>query len=128
MATIIGNHKIPMGLLFKEIYIPNKKRNAPLKTVQLSGRSQVLGQFILYQCKGISGTASSHVFLQSVVEIVLKKIGHEQSGGQIVKSQEISVFIMLSCQISLSNWNHLSRPTCIQTLILCKFYLLIHHT
>ena len=30
--------------------------------------------------------------LQSGVKIVLKKIGHEQSGGQIVKSQEISVF------------------------------------
>ena len=28
---------------------------------------------------------------QSGVETVLKKIGHEQSGGQIVKSQEISV-------------------------------------
>ena len=29
--------------------------------------------------------------LKSGVEIVLKKIGHEQSGGQIAKSQEISV-------------------------------------
>ena len=29
--------------------------------------------------------------LQSGVEIVLKNIGHEQSGGQVVKSQEISV-------------------------------------
>ena len=29
--------------------------------------------------------------LHSGVEIVLKKIGHEPSGGQIVKSQEISV-------------------------------------
>ena len=35
--------------------------------------------------------------LQSHVEIVLKKFGYEQSGGQIVKSQEISVFIMLFC-------------------------------
>ena len=35
--------------------------------------------------------------LQSGVKIVLKKIGREQSGGQIVKSQEISVFIMLCC-------------------------------
>ena len=61
--------------------------------------------------------------LQSGGEIMLKKIGHEQSGGQIVKSQEISVFIMLSCWISASNWNHLSRPNCIQTLILCKFHL-----
>ena len=47
--------------------------------------------------------------LQSGVELVLKKIGHEQSGGQIVKSQEISIFIMLSCWINCSNWNHLSR-------------------
>ena len=31
-----------------------QKRNAPLRTVQLSGRSQVLGQFCLYQCKGKS--------------------------------------------------------------------------
>ena len=34
---------------------------------------------------------ASYVSLQSGVEIVLKKIGHEPSGGQIVKSQEISV-------------------------------------
>ena len=38
--------------------------------------------------------------LQSGVEMVLKKIGHEQSRGQIEKSQEISVLIMLSCWIS----------------------------
>ena len=30
--------------------------------------------------------------LQSDVETVFKKIGHEQSGGQIVKSQEIKRF------------------------------------
>ena len=83
----------------------------------------MIDQFSLYQCKGMSGTAASHVFLQSGVIIVLKKIGHEQSGGQIVKSQEISVFIMLSCWISSSDWNHLSKPNCTQTLVLCKFYL-----
>ena len=72
----------------------------------------------------MSGTAASQG-----VEIVLKKIGHEQSGGQIVKSQEISVFIMLSCWISSSNWNHLSRPNCTQTLVLCKsiFKFIIHN-
>ena len=58
--------------------------------------------------------------LQSGVEIVLKKIGHEQSGGQIVKPQEISVFIMLSCWISSSNWNHISRSNCTQTPILAS--------
>ena len=43
-------------------YILGKKRNAPLRTVQLSGKSQVIGQFSLYQCKGMSVTAASHVF------------------------------------------------------------------
>ena len=31
---------------------------------------------------------------------MLKKIGYEPSGGQIVKSQKISVFIMLFCWIN----------------------------
>ena len=44
------------------VYIPDKKRNAPLRNVQLSGRSRVIGQFSLSQCKGMSGTAASHVF------------------------------------------------------------------
>ena len=39
-----------------------QKRNAPLRTVQLSGRSQVIGQLSLYQCKGMIGTAALHVF------------------------------------------------------------------
>ena len=43
-------------------HIPNKKRNAPLRTVQLSGNSQVIGRFSLYQCKGMPGTAALHVF------------------------------------------------------------------
>ena len=40
-------------------YIPDKKKNAPLRTVQLPGRSQVIGKFSLYQCKGMSGTVAS---------------------------------------------------------------------
>ena len=43
-------------------HIPDKKRNAPLRTVQLSGKSQVIGKFSLYQCNGMSVTAVSHVF------------------------------------------------------------------
>ena len=54
---------------------------------------------------------------------MLKKIGHEQSGGQFVKSQDKNVFIMLSGWISSSNWIRLSRPNCTQTLIICKFDL-----
>ena len=40
--------------------IPDKRRNAPLRTVQLSGKSQVIGQFSLYKCKCMSGTAELH--------------------------------------------------------------------
>ena len=36
--------------------IPDKIRNATHRTDQLSGRSQVMDQFRLYRCKGISGT------------------------------------------------------------------------
>ena len=111
-----------VSVLIHDLYYTPQKKKAPLRTVQLSGRSQVIGQFSLYQCKGMPGTAASRL-LQSGVEIVFKKIGHEQSGGQIVKSQEISVFIMLSCWISSSNWIYLSRPNCTQTHILCKFYV-----
>ena len=32
-------------------FIPNKKRNAPHRTVQLPGKSQVIGQFRLYGAK-----------------------------------------------------------------------------
>ena len=42
--------------------IPDKKRNAPLRTGQFSGKSQVIGQFSLYQCKGMSVTVASYVF------------------------------------------------------------------
>ena len=63
----------------------------------------MIGQFSLYQCKGMSGITVSHAIVQSGVEIVLKKIGHEPSGGQMVKSQENQRFIMLSYTISSSN-------------------------
>ena len=43
-------------------YKPNKKRNAPLRTIRFSGKLKGIGQFSLYQCKGMSGTAASHVF------------------------------------------------------------------
>ena len=49
--------------------IPNKKRNAPLRNVPLSGRSQVIGQFSLYDCKGISSAASSHVFCNLALKL-----------------------------------------------------------
>ena len=55
-----------VGVNAKELicirYIPDKKRNAPLRTFQLSGISQLIGQFSLYQFKVMQGTAASHVF------------------------------------------------------------------
>ena len=41
--------------------IPDKIRNATRRTDQLSGRSQVMGQFRLYLCIGMSGTAAIHI-------------------------------------------------------------------
>ena len=62
----------------------DKKRNTPLRTVQLSGRSQVIGQLVYISAKVRQVLLR---LLQSGVKSVLKKIGHEPSGGQIVKSQ-----------------------------------------
>ena len=52
---------------------------------------------------------------------MLKKIAHEPSGVQIVKSQKMSVFYNALMLISSSNGTSLSRSKCTQTLILCKF-------
>ena len=58
----IPKYKYSLIKLRLSSHIPAKKRNAPLRTVQLPGQSQVIGQFILYQFKGMSGNAASHVF------------------------------------------------------------------
>ena len=103
-------------------YIPDKIRNVTRRTDQLSGTSQVMSQFRLYRCKGMSGTAALHIVCNQA-SIMSTKNGQKPSRGQIVKSQKISVFIMLSCWISPSNGNLLSRPNGTQTVLLCKFYL-----
>ena len=54
---------------FSQKVYPTKKRNAPLRTVQLSRKSQVIGQFSLYQCKGMSVTDASHVFCNQVSKL-----------------------------------------------------------
>ena len=72
-------------------YIPDKIRNATRRTDQLSGRSQVMGQFRLYRCKGVRYCCVTYG-LQPGVKNVHKKIGQKPSRGQIVKSQKISVF------------------------------------
>ena len=54
--------------IYVYIYL-TKKENAPLRTVKLSGRSQVIGMFSLYQCKGMPGTAASHIFCNLVSKL-----------------------------------------------------------
>ena len=92
------------------IYTPDKIRNATRRSDQLSGRSHVMGQFRLYRCKGMSGTAALHIVCNQASKMCTRKFAKKPSRGQIVKSQKISVVIMLSCWISPSNGNHLSRP------------------
>ena len=45
------------------LYIRDKKRKAPRRTVQLLGRSLVIGQFRLYWCKVMPNTAAFHTFV-----------------------------------------------------------------
>ena len=75
--------------------IPDKKRNTPGRTIQLSGRLQVMGKFRFYQCKGLLRGKSRprrclpvdikycniKNLLQAGVKNVLMKIGYEPSGG-----------------------------------------------
>ena len=65
------------------IYIPDKKRNAPLGTVQLSGRSQVIGQFSLYQCKGMSCTVASHAFCNLASKLCKRKLVMNKVGVKL---------------------------------------------
>ena len=62
--------------------------------------------------------------LQAVVKDVSIEIITKPSGGQIVKSLEVSVFIVLSCLIISSNGNRPSRPNDTQTLIFFNFITL----
>ena len=44
---------LPHLTFYEGTYTRQKKRNAPRRAVQLSERSQVIGQFSLSQCKGM---------------------------------------------------------------------------
>ena len=103
--------------------MPDKIRNATRRTDQLSGRSQVIFQFRLYRCEGMSATTAFFISFATRRQKCVHENWPKPIRGQIVKSQKISVFIMLSCWISPSNRNLLSRPNGTQTPILCKFYL-----
>ena len=57
-----------------------KKRNAPRRTVKISGGSHVMGQFGLYRYKGILGTAALHIFCNQVSKICKRKFAMNQEG------------------------------------------------
>ena len=77
----MGSGKFQFQSNFKSI--PDKKRNAPLRTVQLSGRSQVICQFSLYQCKGMSCTVASHVFCNQASNLCLRKLVMNKVGVKL---------------------------------------------
>lgn len=81
--------KWPWLKFVMQMYI-RQKRNAPHRIYDLSGRSKVMDQFRLYRCKGVSVTASLHIFLNQGSN-VKKRSDHKPRGGQIVMSHTKSV-------------------------------------
>ena len=74
-----------LGLVvsFRNLYIPNKKRNAPLRTVQVPGKSLGIGHFSLYQCKGMLSAAASYVFCNLASKMCLRKLVMNQVGVKL---------------------------------------------
>ena len=62
--------------------IPGKIRNATRKN-ELSGRSQVMGQFRLYRCKGLSGTAALHIVVNEASKMCARKLAINQVGVKL---------------------------------------------
>ena len=92
------------------VTIPDKKRNAPLRTLRLSGRSHVIDQFILYQCKGMSGTAASREF-GTRRQNCIKEIGHEPSGGHHSVIGDLSLVVPQEC-LSTDEMRFIRKLTC----------------
>ena len=63
--------------------IPDKIRNATRRTDQLSGRSQVMGQFSLYRCKGMSCTAALHIVCNQASKMCTRKLTKNQVGVKL---------------------------------------------
>ena len=74
---------INLQLLFNTLFIPDKIRNATRITDQLSERSQVMGQFRLYQYKGMSGTVALHIVCNQVSKICTRKLAINQVGVKL---------------------------------------------
>ena len=121
---------LPHGLLdFRYIlnaprirYIPNKKETHHVEPINSQEDPKWWTSFV-YIGPEVCQLLNHYTY----INCVKNKIGHKPSGGQIVKSHKISVFILLPCKIISSNGNRLSRPNHTETLILCQFYLQFHH-
>ena len=76
-------HTICLMTVSKTKYILDKIRNAIRRTDQLSGRSQVIGQFRLYRCKGMSGTTALHVVCNQASKMCTRKLAKNQVGVEL---------------------------------------------
>ena len=65
------------------VSIPDKIRNATRRADQLSGRSQVMDQFRLYRCKGMSGTAALHFVCSKASKMCKRKLAVNQAGVKL---------------------------------------------
>ena len=63
--------------------IPDKIRNATCRTDRLSGRSHVMGQFRLYRCKGMSGTAALHIVCNQALKMCTRKLAKNEVGVKL---------------------------------------------
>ena len=61
LAITLSVDRIQRFAKFIVFHIPDKIRNITRGSDKFSGRSQVMGQFRLYRCKGMSGIAASHI-------------------------------------------------------------------
>ena len=64
-------------------FIPDKIRNATRRINQPSGRSQVMGQFRFYRCKGMSGSAALHIVCNQASKMCTRKLDKNQVGVKL---------------------------------------------
>ena len=82
MLITLEPHGI-FGSNFAYLCIPDKIRNATRRTDQLSKRSQVMGQFRLYRCKGMSGTAALYIVCNQASKMCTRKLAKNQVGVKL---------------------------------------------
>ena len=69
--------------LRKQHDIPDKIRNAARKTGQHSERSQLMGQFCLYRCKCMPGTAALNIICNLASNLRKRKLTKNQVGVKL---------------------------------------------